>query len=86
MHYAPVRYSYKNIITNIRIGVQLACVKHVTSVHTEPGSNPLQQINPKDLTYVFTYLAILSNKNLNIKNLISVFRENIMFHNSFKQI
>ena len=34
-HYAPVRHNFYII--------KLACVKHVISVHTEPGSNPLYQ-------------------------------------------
>ena len=46
MLYAPVRHFYEinYLIINL-INVRLACVKHVTSVHAEPGSNPLQQIN-----------------------------------------
>ena len=74
MHYAPVRHFYKmNYLVINLINVRLACVKHVTSVHTEPGSNPLQQINFNQLKF--------KHQKPNIS-----FKENKMFHNSFKQI
>ena len=41
MNYSPVRYKY-----NKKIFIQLACIKYIKSVQSEPGSNS-RKLNKK---------------------------------------
>lgn len=44
--------------------IQLACVKHITSIHSGPGSNPKKKIfNIKNIK-IYSFLEAGSKKNI----------------------
>lgn len=60
-HSSPVRYTF---VTKSK-SVKLACVKHVTSVYSEPGSNS-SILNKGCLYETFNILTQIYNNNNNL--------------------
>ena len=69
MCYSPVRYENK-----FKLFVKLACVKHITSVYSEPGSNSLLYS-----LSILNYLNLMFFKILNIAITKNIIIFNVLF-------